>query len=141
MTSSGLMSDTVPEAIAGPNGTPIDSIDRGYSIRSKVLDRINAVPTYVDNFSAIYPSAANGNISFAQIAAAIAEFEITLTFADAPLDQFARGQVDAMTDAQKRGALLFFGKVIVLPGNLMKCLVIFNRMLPVYLKWHLPVLV
>lgn len=110
MTSSGLMSDTVPEAIAGPNGTPVDSIDRGYSIRSKVLDRINAVPTYVDNFSAIYPSAANGNISFAQIAAAIAEFENTLTFADAPLDQFARGQVDAMTDAQKRGAVLFFGK-------------------------------
>ena len=110
MTSSGLISDTVPAAIAGPNGSPIDSIDRGYSIRSKVLDRINTVQSYVDLFSAIYPAAANGNISFAQIAAAIAEFEFTLTFADAPLDQFARGDVDAMTPAQKRGAVLFFGK-------------------------------
>jgi cytochrome c peroxidase len=110
MKSSGLISDTVPEAIPGPNGSPIDSIDRGYSIRSKVLDRINTVPGYVDLFSAIYPAATNGNISFAQIAAAIAEFEFTLTFADAPLDQFARGNVDAMTDDQKRGALLFFGK-------------------------------
>jgi cytochrome c peroxidase len=34
----------------------------------------------------------------------------TLVFADAPVDQFARGQRHAMTAAQKRGGLLFFGK-------------------------------
>lgn len=110
LTSSGLISDTVPEAIAGPNGSPPDSIDRSYSIRSKVLDRINAIPEYVAKFSAIYPEAAGGDISFAQIGAAIAEFEFTLTFADAPLDQFARGDREALTSRQKRGAVLFFGK-------------------------------
>ncbi len=110
ITSSGLMSDTVPAAIAGPNGTPMDSIDRSYSIRAKVLDRVNSNANYVKLFSKIFPSAANGNISFAQIAAAIAEFEFTLTFADAPIDQFARGNVDAMSVSQKRGAVLFFGK-------------------------------
>ena len=41
---------------------------------------------------------------------AIAEFEFTLTFANAPIDAFARGQRDAMSDSEKRGALLFFGK-------------------------------
>ncbi len=41
---------------------------------------------------------------------AIAEFEFSLTFADAPVDRFMRGDHAAMTDAQKRGALLFFGK-------------------------------
>ncbi len=41
---------------------------------------------------------------------AIAEFEFSLIFADAPLDRFARGNSNAMTDPQKRGALLFFGK-------------------------------
>jgi len=41
--------------------------------------------------------------------AAIAEFEFTQVFADAPIDGFARGQQNALTDAQKRGALLFFG--------------------------------
>jgi len=41
---------------------------------------------------------------------AIAEFELTLTFANAPIDRFARGQRDAMTDSEKRGALLFFGR-------------------------------
>ena len=40
---------------------------------------------------------------------AIAEFEFTLVFADAPIDQFARGNTAAMTTSQKRGALLFFG--------------------------------
>ena len=41
---------------------------------------------------------------------AIAEFEFTLVFADAPIDQFARGQKNALTEEQKRGALLFFGE-------------------------------
>ncbi len=41
---------------------------------------------------------------------AIAEFEFTLTFADAPIDRFARGEAAAMTDSQKRGAMLFFGR-------------------------------
>jgi cytochrome c peroxidase len=41
---------------------------------------------------------------------AIAEFEFTLVFADAPVDQFARGHKNALTLNQQRGALLFFGK-------------------------------
>ena len=40
---------------------------------------------------------------------AIAEFEFTLTFADAPIDRFARGERDALTEDEKKGALLFFG--------------------------------
>ena len=31
---------------------------------------------------------------------AIAEFEFTLTFADAPIDRFARGERNALTDAK-----------------------------------------
>jgi cytochrome c peroxidase len=41
---------------------------------------------------------------------AIAEFEFTLTFMDAPIDKFARGDFHAMTNAEKRGALIFWGK-------------------------------
>ena len=43
-------------------------------------------------------------------AQAIAEFEFTLTFATAPIDQFARGERKALTEDEKQGALLFFGK-------------------------------
>jgi cytochrome c peroxidase len=44
------------------------------------------------------------------IAQAIGEWEATMVRANAPLDRFARGARAAMTDQQKRGALLFFGK-------------------------------
>jgi cytochrome c peroxidase len=54
--------------------------------------------------------ASGGPIEFAMFAKAIAEFEFTLIFANAPIDQFARGHRKAMSKAQKRGALLFFGK-------------------------------
>jgi cytochrome c peroxidase len=47
---------------------------------------------------------------FEIFARAIAEFEFSLTFANAPIDQYARGNTNAMNDAEKRGALLFFGK-------------------------------
>src|SRR5262245_52428121 len=36
-------------------------------------------------------------------------FEFSLTFSDAPIDKFARGDMSAMSDSQMRGALLFFG--------------------------------
>ena len=51
-----------------------------------------------------------GPITFTMFGQAIAEFEFTLTFADAPIDRFARGDRQAMTHRQKRGALLFFGE-------------------------------
>jgi len=43
-------------------------------------------------------------------AAAIAEFEFTQIYANAPIDRFARGENKAMDTDMKRGALLFFGK-------------------------------
>jgi cytochrome c peroxidase len=51
-----------------------------------------------------------GPIDFSMFARAIAEFEFTLVFADAPIDRFARGETNAMSVPQKRGAMLFFGK-------------------------------
>ena len=106
--SSGAFSDTVPGPIAGPNGSPPDSIDMGYSIRQKVLDRFNANAEYVSRFGRIYPEARGGRITFAMIGAALAEFEMANTFANAPLDRFARGNRNALTEPQQRGAMLFF---------------------------------
>jgi cytochrome c peroxidase len=51
-----------------------------------------------------------GPITYEMLARAIAEFEFTLAFSDAPIDKFARGDLSAMNDSQMRGALLFFGK-------------------------------
>lgn len=82
-----------------------------FAIRAEVMRRLNAVSGYRQRFGAIYPHIlAGAPITFDEFGAAIREFEFTLTFADAPIDQFARGHTGAMTDAEKQGALLFFGK-------------------------------
>ena len=79
-------------------------------IRDEVLRRINDVPEYRVRFAKRFPSVKQGGpITFDMFGRAIAEFEFTLVFADAPIDRFARGMKNALTDAQKQGALLFFG--------------------------------
>ena len=52
---------------------------------------------------------AGAAIAFSMFGRAIAEFEFTLVFADAPIDRFARGDRSAMSLPEKKGALLFFG--------------------------------
>jgi cytochrome c peroxidase len=84
---------------------------RNEPIRQKTLRILNAIPAYRRLFGDLFPSVRRGDpIDFHMFGLAIAEFEFTLTFADAPVDQFARGQRSAMSTAEKRGAMLFFGK-------------------------------
>lgn len=80
-------------------------------IRHVVLEEINLYPEYRRRFAQIYPSVADGNcVEFHMIGDALAEFQLSLTFTDAPIDRFARGDRDALTPAALRGALLFFGR-------------------------------
>ena len=82
-----------------------------HDIRNEVLSRLNAIYEYRKLFGQSFAQVAAGKgISFDHFGKAIAEFEFTLVFANAPIDRFARGQRNAMTTRQKRGALLFFGK-------------------------------
>jgi len=80
-------------------------------IRAAVVARLNATPSYRSLFGKVYPSVRDGGpITYDMFAAATAEFEFTLVFADAPVDKYARGGNGAMTVEMKRGALTFFGK-------------------------------
>jgi cytochrome c peroxidase len=80
-------------------------------IRDEVLRRLNANANYRRLFAGVFPPVkAGAPIRFADVAAAIAEFEFTQVYANAPIDRFARGERDALTPAQKRGAVLFFGR-------------------------------
>jgi cytochrome c peroxidase len=82
-----------------------------FAIRAEVLNRLNAVDEYRKLFGEVFPEVKSGApINFDMFGKAIAEFEFSLVFANAPLDQYARGQKNALTDDQKLGALLFFGK-------------------------------
>ncbi|HEU5311293.1 MAG TPA: cytochrome c peroxidase, partial [Candidatus Eisenbacteria bacterium] len=80
-------------------------------IREEVLRRLNDIPEYRTLFGRVFREVRDGApITFDHFGQAIAEFEFTLAFANAPIDRFARGETDAMTPAMKRGALLFFGE-------------------------------
>jgi cytochrome c peroxidase len=84
---------------------------RNEPIRQAVLLRFNDSGAYRSRFGKLFPEVRDGEpITFLHVARAIAEFEFTMTFANAPVDSFARGERGAMTAEQKRGAILFFGK-------------------------------
>jgi cytochrome c peroxidase len=86
-------------------------------VRDVVVQRLDANGEYRKLFGKSFPEVkAGAPITYEMLGRAIAEFEFTLVFADAPLDKFARGQKNAMTDDEKRGALLFFGR-----GNCLSC--------------------
>jgi cytochrome c peroxidase len=81
------------------------------AIRNEVLRRLNEIEAYQRLFSQSFPEVRNAQpITFEMFGRAIAEFEFTLVFADAPIDRFGRGDHAGMTASQKRGALLFFGR-------------------------------
>src|SRR5215203_4343792 len=80
-------------------------------IRGEVMRRLNADADYRQLFARVSPRVkAGAPITFDDVARAIAEFEFTLVFADAPIDRYARGVHNALTPSQKRGAVLFFGR-------------------------------
>jgi cytochrome c peroxidase len=94
--------DVLPHPISGFFNEPI---------RRAVAIRFNLSPGYKPLFAKHFPGVGKGEpITFEMIANAVAEFEISQTFATAPIDRFARGETAAMSLDQKRGALLFFGK-------------------------------
>jgi cytochrome c peroxidase len=80
-------------------------------IRNEVVRRLNAEPNYRQLFARVFPHVKAGSpITFDDVGLAIAEFEFTLVFADAPIDRYARGVHNALSEAQKQGAVLFFGR-------------------------------
>lgn len=84
---------------------------RNEPIRQAVLGRLNSTPKYRQLFGELFPSvAAGGPIDFTMFGRAIAEFEFTMVFANAPIDQYARGDRNALSGKEKQGALIFFGK-------------------------------
>lgn len=82
-----------------------------YDIRNEVLRRLNTNQNYRQLFGRAFPHVKTGQpITFDDVGRAIAEFEFTQVYANAPIDRYARGVDNALTPAQKRGGVLFFGR-------------------------------
>ncbi|HET9184114.1 MAG TPA: cytochrome c peroxidase [Candidatus Angelobacter sp.] len=94
---------TLDEQCKGPllSPTEMNMVDEKH-----LVDRLNAVPEYRRDFQKAFGSAP----SLDNVAAAIATFERTLVTPDSPFDRYARGDKSALTDQQKRGLIVFFGK-------------------------------
>ena len=70
---------------------------------------IDAHPAYGEAWEQVWPGQPP---TMERVGLTIAAFERTLTATEAPFQRWLRGDFTAMSDAQKRGALLFFGKAL-----------------------------
>jgi cytochrome c peroxidase len=76
-----------------------------------IMDRLRAIPDYVTMFQVAYPTVAPTELGFQHAANAIAAFEVAaFTTVNSPFDRYLRGDEAALSEPQKRGVLLFFGK-------------------------------
>ena len=78
---------------------------------TRCCDASTTSPEYRQLFGELFPSVRRRRPDhFDMFGRAIAEFEFTLTFADAPIDRFARGQQERPDRrSEARARLLFFG--------------------------------
>ncbi|MCA8916653.1 MAG: c-type cytochrome [Planctomycetes bacterium] len=81
--------------------------------RDAIANRLAQYNDYVSMFTSAFGA---GNMTVDNMVIAIAEFERSQTYANAPWDRYLRGDNNALTDAQKRGASIFFG-----PGGCDAC--------------------
>ena len=102
----------------GETGNELGEIPDGNIplVWNALMVRLRAIPEYDNLFQAAYGQSVN-TVGFEFAANAIAAFQAS-AFAkhDTPYDAYVAGDHSALTDQQKRGALLFFGK-----ANCSKC--------------------
>lgn len=78
---------------------------------SALVDRLMAVEEYRTLFAEAYPQVAPDEVEFAHASNALSAFIIdAFTLTDSPFDDYLRGDADALTEQQKRGAYLFYGE-------------------------------
>jgi cytochrome c peroxidase len=77
--------------------------------RNALLQRLMQIPGYVQRFNSAFGA---GGMTVENIGRAIAAYELSQTFVNSPYDRYLRGENDALTDSQKNGALVFFGRAL-----------------------------
>jgi cytochrome c peroxidase len=84
----------------------LNPIEMGHPDAASAMAAINTDPAYEGLFQKAYGRAPN----YEDLGRAIASFERTLIFLDAPFDRFAAGDSKALSPAAQRGLELFNGK-------------------------------
>src|SRR3712207_687336 len=77
------------------------------------MRRLLAVQEYVAKFTAAYPGTPTSALGFEHAANALAAFQLhAFTKTNSPFDRYLARDDAALTEEQKRGALLFFGRAM-----------------------------
>ncbi len=80
-------------------------------IWSALTARLLAIPAYRARFQTAFPEVDVLNLGFEHVARALAAFEgATFSLQNSPFDRYLAGDVSALTEDAKRGALLFYGR-------------------------------
>jgi cytochrome c peroxidase len=78
---------------------------------SGLMARILAIPAYREMFARAFPEVPADRLGFQHAANAIASFEVDrFGGLDSPFDRYVGGDDSALSDEQKQGALLFYGR-------------------------------
>lgn len=88
-------------------GLPIlNPIEMGFAAEQDLVDRLAAIPSYAQEFRAAY----GREVDYEAIKDALAAFERTLIFLDAPFDRWMAGDAHAISASAQRGYALFRGR-------------------------------
>ena len=99
------------DRFGNPNELAEFADDDHQGIWAAIMVRVLAVPEYLAMFQEAYPGVGVAELGFQHAANAIAAFEIdAFTLVNSPLDRYLRGDDGALSEVEKRGAVLFFGK-------------------------------
>ena len=84
--------------------------DDEQAIWAALMARLEATPAYAPLFDAAFDGADFADLTFADAANAIAAYEATaFSYPAAPWDDYLRGELDAISEAAKLGAIIFYG--------------------------------
>jgi len=81
-------------------------------VEAELVERLKAIPEYVDLFTAAFPQVAGNpaNMTIVQVGTAIGAYQaVNFRTDNSPFDRYLRGDNDAMGKEAKRGMNLFYG--------------------------------
>ncbi len=86
-------------------GPPLNPIEMGMPSAEAVVERLNSIPGYVEQFKAVFGG--ENAVSYDNMAKAIATFERTLITRNSPFDRYIQGDESAISAQAKRGMKAF----------------------------------
>lgn len=99
------------DVFGNPNELAVIADANPADVWKATMTRLLAIQAYVSKFDAAYPGVPANQLGFQHAANALAAFQIhSFSKYDSPFDRYLNRNNAALTDEQKRGGILFFGK-------------------------------